>query len=224
MSRLKSMLKIPVLAPNHWLRSPKLTNPAQFLSVLLTLGLSAIAAPAKAEITQPQSEADLIAKLKQIITPQASPPTPDLVLPKINNLDERYLYQPQPVTRLVLKLGQRRVFVYQDQELKTSYPVAIGKQGWETPIGKFKVDRLERNPTWQNPWTNQIVPPSDNNPIGARWIGFWRNHKDEIGFHGTPNQNSIGQAASHGCVRMLNSDIKALFEIVSIGTEVEVTP
>ncbi|MDX1977607.1 MAG: L,D-transpeptidase [Pseudanabaenaceae cyanobacterium bins.68] len=188
---------------------------------LVFLLLAAIAVPVHAEV---QSEAALIAKLKQINSPGITPPVPDLLLPKISTLDDRYLYQAQPITRLILKLGQRRVFVYQDQELKTSYPVAIGKRGWETPIGKFKVNRLERNPTWQNPWTNQIVPPSDHNPIGARWIGFWRNHKDEIGFHGTPNQGSIGQAASHGCVRMLNSDVKALFELVTLGTEVEVVP
>nr|WP_310411070.1 L,D-transpeptidase [Chamaesiphon sp. OTE_8_metabat_110] len=43
-----------------------------------------------------------------------------------------------------------------------------------------------------------------------------------MGFHGTPNVKSIGTAASHGCVRMLNRDVKAMFRLVKVGTTVKV--
>ncbi|WP_396134876.1 L,D-transpeptidase, partial [Chamaesiphon sp. OTE_8_metabat_110] len=46
--------------------------------------------------------------------------------------------------------------------------------------------------------------------------------QDVIGFHGTPNVKSIGTAASHGCVRMLNRDVKAMFRLVKVGTTVKV--
>jgi lipoprotein-anchoring transpeptidase ErfK/SrfK len=58
----------------------------------------------------------------------------------------------------------------------------------------------------------------------VRWIGFWTDGTDHIGFHGTPTLSSIGKAASHGCVRMRNEDVVALFEQVQMGTPVVVEP
>lgn len=127
-------------------------------------------------------------------------------------------------TNLVLKLSDRRVYLYQGNKLTNSYPVAIGKTGWETPIGSYKVMEMQRDPIWQHPWTGKLVPPGAKNPLGARWIGFWTDGKNFIGFHGTPQENLIGQAVSHGCVRMRNQDILALYAQVDVGTPVTVKP
>ncbi|MEB3118669.1 MAG: L,D-transpeptidase, partial [Limnothrix sp.] len=62
------------------------------------------------------------------------------------------------------------------------------------------------------------------NPLGVRWIGFWTNGDNSIGFHGTPNPELIGQAVSHGCVRMRNEDIVDLFDRVTEGMPVRVEP
>jgi lipoprotein-anchoring transpeptidase ErfK/SrfK len=121
---------------------------------------------------------------------------------------------------LVLKLKERKVYVYQGNKVLASYPVAIGKKGWETPKGNFQVIQLVENPIWQNPWNGNIVPAGPKNPLGERWIGFWTDGKNYIGFHGTTAENLIGQAVSHGCVRMRNKDIKEMFENVKIGTPV----
>ena len=123
-------------------------------------------------------------------------------------------------TRLLLNLKKRRVFVYQGQKIIASYPVAIGRRGWETPTGQFRVIQMVREPVWEHPFTGQLVPSGKNNPLGARWIGFWTDGANFIGFHGTPQENLIGRAVSHGCVRMRDRDIKALFEKVQIGTSV----
>ena len=123
-------------------------------------------------------------------------------------------------TRLLLNLKKRRVFVYQGQKIIASYPVAIGRRGWETPTGQFRVIQMVREPVWEHPFTGQLVPSGKNNPLGARWIGFWTDGANFIGFHGTPQENLIGRAVSHGCVRMRDRDIKALFERVQIGTSV----
>ena len=123
-------------------------------------------------------------------------------------------------TRLLLNLKKRRVFVYQGQKMIASYPVAIGRRGWETPTGQFRVIQMVREPVWEHPFTGQLVPSGKNNPLGARWIGFWTDGANFIGFHGTPQENLIGRAVSHGCVRMRDRDIKALFERVQIGTSV----
>jgi lipoprotein-anchoring transpeptidase ErfK/SrfK len=43
---------------------------------------------------------------------------------------------------------------------------------------------------------------------------------DGYGLHGTDEPESIGQSASHGCVRLRNEDIETLYRIVPIGTVV----
>jgi L,D-transpeptidase ErfK/SrfK len=147
-------------------------------------------------------------------------------MPNIPNLKNPnvYLYNPEEVMnmKLVLKLGSRQVHVYQQNQLVASFPVAIGKKGWETPTGEFEIIQMIENPSWQNPWTGKVTPPSPNGPLGERWIGFWTDGKNFIGFHGTPGEQLIGQAVSHGCVRMKNKDIKELFKLVSLGIPVTV--
>jgi len=131
---------------------------------------------------------------------------------------------PVQDVRLVLRLRERRVYVYRKNELQTSFPVAVGKEGWETPTGNFKVMQMIIDPSWEHPWTGEVVPPGPDNPLGSRWIGFWTDGKNVIGFHGTPNPESIGRPASHGCVRMYDKDAQALFEKVEVGTPVIVEP
>ncbi|WP_416338801.1 L,D-transpeptidase [Microcystis aeruginosa] len=103
---------------------------------------------------------------------------------------------------------------------KWYYPVAIGRPGWETPTGEFRVIQMVREPVWEHPFTGQLVPSGKNNPLGARWIGFWTDGANFIVFHGTNPENLIGWAVCHGCVRMRDRDIKALLEKVQIGTSV----
>lgn len=124
--------------------------------------------------------------------------------------------------RLVLSLSERRVYVYRGDTVENSYPVAVGRKGWETPVGEFEVFHQVSEPGWTNPFTNEVMGPGPNNPLGDRWIAFWTDGNNSIGFHGTPNRESVGKAASHGCVRMYNEDVKELYEIVAIGTPVTV--
>lgn len=122
--------------------------------------------------------------------------------------------------RLILRRGERKVYIYRGDEQLANYPVAVGRPGWETPIGTFEVIQMLENPGWTNPFTREIVLPGPRNPLGERWIGFWTDGRDYIGFHGTPNRETVGRAASHGCVRMYNEDIRALYDVVTMGTVV----
>jgi lipoprotein-anchoring transpeptidase ErfK/SrfK len=148
------------------------------------------------------------------------------VMPALPPLGEADLFLPVPQEeiRLVIRLSERRVYVYKQDQLVASYPIAIGRQGWETPTGSFQVLQMQRDPVWEHPFTGELVPPGPANPLGARWIGFWTDGTNYIGFHGTPNAETVGQAASHGCIRMYDQDVIALFEIVEIGTPVSVVP
>ncbi|WP_239112550.1 L,D-transpeptidase [Halomicronema sp. CCY15110] len=142
-------------------------------------------------------------------------------------IDDPSLFLPKPserLTLLVLKLSERRLYGYQGDRQVVSYPVAIGRTNWETPTGNFTVLQRQQHPTWQHPFTGELVPPGPDNPLGVRWIGFWTDGNNEIGFHGTPDEHLIGQAVSHGCVRMRNADVVELYERIRLGTRVFVQP
>lgn len=147
----------------------------------------------------------------------------ELKLPPLGEA-ELYLLSSSPEVRLVIRLSDRQVDLYQGEEVAVSYPIAIGKSGWETPTGTFAVLRKTIDPAWRHPFTGEVVPPGPDNPLGVRWIGFWSDGENSIGFHGTPHEELIGQAVSHGCVRMRNADVIDLFEQVEVGTPVIVEP
>lgn len=128
----------------------------------------------------------------------------------------------QSDTHIVLQLSARTIDVYRQGEVIKQYLVAIGQAEWETPEGTFQVIQTQEYPTWQHPITGEIIPAGKNNPLGSRWIGFLSSRDGEIGFHGTNEERLIGEAVSHGCVRMLNEDIEDLYTYVEIGTTVTV--
>jgi lipoprotein-anchoring transpeptidase ErfK/SrfK len=124
---------------------------------------------------------------------------------------------------LTLKLKEKKVYVYKDGKAIANYPVAIGKKGWETPTGDWYVMEKIANPGWTSfKNSSTVIAPGTKSPLGERWIGFWTDGNDMIGFHGTPDVKSIGKAVSHGCVRMFDKDVKALFPLVKVGTTVKV--
>lgn len=144
--------------------------------------------------------------------------------PQLPPIGESSKFIPAEDVRLVIKLSERRVYLYKDNQVKTSYPVAIGKPGWETPVGTYTIFTMEVNPTFKSFKTGRIIPPGPDNPLGPRWIGFWTDGKTQLGFHGTNEPELIGEAVSHGCVRMHNKDVMALYEQVGVGMTVVVEP
>lgn len=148
------------------------------------------------------------------------------VIPNQNIILEKPIFEQPAVEkplRLEISRSQRRVTLYRGTNVIKSYPVAVGKPGWETPLGSYRVAQMVKDPIWVHPFTGEKVPGADpENPLGRHWIGFWTNGRNWIGFHGTPNPSSVGRAASHGCVRMYNKDVEELFKQVVLGTEVRV--
>jgi len=136
---------------------------------------------------------------------------------------------PEPY--LLLKLDERRVYVMEN-EIKTppeGYRVAIGQPKWPTPTGRFQVNEMIELPDFlvfdfNNPKGKDRgrVPPGPNNPLGLRWVGFATAHGWQVGFHGTAKTSVLGQAVSHGCVRMANPDIVEMYTHVKLGTVVVV--
>jgi len=129
------------------------------------------------------------------------------------------------VTSLEVSISRRTVTAFHGEIPLKTYPVAVGREGWSTPVGNHRVLQTIEYPAWQNPFTGEVIPSKDpENPLGDRWIGFWTDGKNWSGFHGTPNRASVGQAASHGCIRMYNEDVRELFSQVTVGTVVKVSP
>ena len=148
-------------------------------------------------------------------------PVKPLELPGLDG-PHQFLPGVEKLIRLEIRLSERRVYVYEDEAEVANYPIAIGKAGWETPTGEFEVLEKLKDPAWQHPFKPLVIPPGPQNPLGSRWIGFWTDGTNYIGFHGTPNTKSVGRPASHGCIRMFDRDVQKLFEIVQVGTPVTV--
>jgi lipoprotein-anchoring transpeptidase ErfK/SrfK len=173
--------------------------------------------------------------------PLAGPSPSDLNAQVVSPQSRDELKPENPNTngrQLVLDRRRRLLLVIdRGQELRR-FPVAVGRPGWETPVGQFEVIERVVNPVWKHPATGQLVPAGPENPLGSRWIGFYRDCRGHrgfngraglavqgcasTGFHGTPNRRSIGQAVSHGCVRLYDEQVRELFELVSMGTPVTV--
>ncbi|WP_375479878.1 L,D-transpeptidase [uncultured Nostoc sp.] len=197
------------------------------IALLLWLQLRAIA---KTTIEQGVTEKTTISQLNSPPAQPNLPSTSERMMRLLLRLKLPVQTTPPNTSEqnihLLLFLKKRRLYVYRGDVLQASYPVAIGKPKWETPTGKFKVLNMVQNPAWRNPFVSytEIIPPGLENPLGERWIGFWTDGKDQIGFHGTYKRDSVGKAISHGCVRMYNEDVRKLFEMVTIGTPVIVVP
>ncbi|MBW4564080.1 MAG: L,D-transpeptidase [Mojavia pulchra JT2-VF2] len=145
---------------------------------------------------------------------------PQSLLPKAlaqQNLFNNNKYSDRQV---VVDLSDRRAYVYRSDVVIASYPIAVGKKGWETPTGNFQVMYKQHDPIWRHPITDQVFEPGPDSPLGERWISFWSDGHNQIGFHGTPNTEVMGTAISHGCLRMRNPDVRLLYEQVKVGTPV----
>jgi len=135
--------------------------------------------------------------------------------------EELWLNNPTVVT--VSRAG-KTARLFERGKLVRSYRVAVGEPKYPTPMGSFTVQGMQVNPPWNVPrsdWAGELagqtIPGGDpRNPLKARWIGF----NGSVGFHGTASVDSLGTAASHGCVRMAEGDVIDLYERVQVGTPV----
>ena len=127
---------------------------------------------------------------------------------------------------IVVKTSERKLYLVTAPGKAMVYDIAVGKPS-EQWFGKSWVSRKRRAPTWvptpsmreKNPRLPQSIGPGPSNPLGERAINLgWGAYR----IHGTNKPRSIGSAASAGCFRMLNADVKDLFERVHVGAEVRV--
>ncbi|UTI64896.1 L,D-transpeptidase/peptidoglycan binding protein [Paraconexibacter antarcticus] len=134
----------------------------------------------------------------------------------------------QYATILTVDKSTRTLRLFKRFKVVKTYKVAIGQPAYPTPEGLFHIQNKQINPTWSvpnSPWAGELAGTtvqggSAQNPLKARWMGV----TDGVGFHGTGEDYSVGQAASHGCMRMHVADIIALYPRVPVGTPVLIAP
>ena len=118
--------------------------------------------------------------------------------------------------RIVVSIPDRKLVLIDNGRIVKTYTVAVGAPATPSPTGTFEIVTRVPDPAWYQP--GRVVPPGPGNPLGPRWIGL---SQKGYGIHGTNSPRSIGAAKSHGCIRMRNSDVEELFELVDIGDVVE---
>lgn len=127
-------------------------------------------------------------------------------------------------TVIAVDRDAKRLRLYRNLQLEHKYRIAVGKAGHETDPGRYEIQSMQVDPAWHAPdseWAGELagqtIPPGDpRNPLEARWMGF----HDGQGIHGTSDIDSLGETASHGCIRMSVSDVKELYAEVGKGTPV----
>ncbi len=128
---------------------------------------------------------------------------------------------------IVINLSEMRLYYFPRSGAAETYPLGIGREGWETPAGRTSILRKAANPTWyppasiraEDPTLPKVVPPGPDNPLGrhALYLGL-----PGIRIHGTNKPDGVGRRVSHGCIRMYPEDVERLFQIVPVGTRVVV--
>ncbi|HZS18175.1 MAG TPA: L,D-transpeptidase [Candidatus Udaeobacter sp.] len=115
------------------------------------------------------------------------------------------------------------------EKLVAAYPVTVGSGHNASPVGEWKVRGIAKMPTFR--WDKEMLKrgnrsgnfyllrPGPRNPVGVMWIAL---NKKGIGIHGTNDPESIGHAASHGCVRLANWDIVRLATKIKPGDSVSI--
>ncbi len=140
---------------------------------------------------------------------------------KLNRIDPRRIQSGQKLKILkgpfaaVVDLSEFALTVHLQGYYVKRYPVGIGKDG-ASAIGKFPVLNKIENPQYTGP-DGRVIPADDPaNPLGERWIDLGESY----GIHGTIEPDSIGKAASRGCIRMREKDVIEVYDFLVKGSEV----
>ena len=123
---------------------------------------------------------------------------------------------------IVIQRGSNVLTLYHRTHVVRTFRVATGQAIYPTPLGRFEIVVMWKNPWWyppNDPWAagEKPTPPGPGNPLGTRWMGL---SSPGVGIHGTPESGSIGYSESHGCIRMLIPQAEWLFDHVTVGTPV----
>jgi len=131
---------------------------------------------------------------------------------------------------LVVSTSERRMYLVLENGKALRYGVGVGRPGFEWG-GETKITQKREWPDWtpppemlkRRPDLPRHMNGGIDNPLGARALYLYRGGKDTMfRIHGTNEPDTIGQAVSSGCIRMMNADVIDLYQRVGTGTRVVV--
>ena len=151
-------------------------------------------------------------------------------------LPTQYVLPDVPKRGVVLNIASKRLFYFPpvaegESPKVMTYPIGIGRVGWETPLGETTVVSKARDPHWYVPASVRkehadqgdplpsVVLPGPDNPLGSYVL--------KLGIpgyliHGTNQPYGVGMRVSHGCVRLYPENIELLYSLVDIGEDVQI--
>lgn len=147
-------------------------------------------------------------------------------------LPTQFMLPPGPREGIVINLPEYRLYYFpKDSGTVMTFPIGIGRTGFQTPTTTAKIVAKIVNPSWYPTKAHRVehaemgdvlplvVPPGPDNPLGALAIqltipGYF--------LHGTNKPFGVGQRVSHGCVRLYPDDIQTLAAAAPIGTPVRI--
>ncbi|MBF59266.1 L,D-transpeptidase family protein [Halomonas sp. FeN2] len=148
----------------------------------------------------------------------------------------QYILPDEARSGIVINVAELRLYYYPEvAEGETprveTYPIGIGRDAYNTPLGVTETTMRLENPAWYPPESIRreaaergdpapaVVPPGADNPLGEYAILL-----DIPGYliHGTNQPDGIGMRASRGCIRMHPEDIESVFWRVPVGTQVNI--
>jgi lipoprotein-anchoring transpeptidase ErfK/SrfK len=150
--------------------------------------------------------ADLIMRVNKIANPRNLRINHRIRIPNIN-------------LSIKVDVGDNTLVLYNNGKFFIKYPVRTGATAEKTPKGKFVVRERVINPQWTDPNGKTFKGGDPANELGTRWMGF---DYPGVGIHGTIHEETIGTYASNGCIGMRRTDVEELYDLVRIGTPVEV--
>lgn len=146
----------------------------------------------------------------------------EIVLPSMHLLPDA------PHKGVVINLPEMRLYIYGNGNSEpVTFPIGIGREGLATPLGKTTIVRKTVGPIWrptarmrkEKPELKEVVYPGPDNPMGthALYLGW-----PTYAIHGTDKPYAIGRRVSSGCVRMYPEDITQFFQMIPVGTQINV--
>lgn len=144
----------------------------------------------------------------------------------------QYILPPVERKGLVINLAEMRMYYFPEgKDEVVTYPIAIGRDGWNTPVTRTHVGELRKDPVWYVPETirqarakdgvelPKKMEPGPDNPLGKYAM---RLATSSYQIHGTNDTTVIGRRDTSGCIRMFPEDIKALFNVAFVGLPINI--
>ena len=131
---------------------------------------------------------------------------------------------------IIINLAEMRLYCFFSMDSRkyvSTYPIGIGREGFNTPTGIYTITLKVKDPVWrvpesirkEKPELPDFVPPGPDNPLGTYWLQLSVNG---YGIHGTNMPYGVGRRVSHGCIRLYPEDIELLAGFVEPGTPVKI--